>query len=415
MKKSLFIFFIFVVVCAASGYSIFKTMLRLPDTGQTGNYTSTFGEDSDYLINVPSFINNSSSIVVDTVTGLMWQRIDGGEMTYENAKIYCDTLTLGGYTNWRLPDCHELFSILNHNRTNPAIDTLYFTKTLAEYWWSSQRQANDTTKVWVTNAGGGVGNHLKTETISAGGTKRFHVRAVRDATAPISIPQRFSNNGNGTTTDLVTGLMWQQVPFADSLTWEQALTNSENLNFAGYSDWRLPNVKELQSINDETLINPSVNQTFFSGVSVKKYWSSTSLPNQTTKAWYLDTQFGITTYDFKTRAFYVICVRTANTTIGINQNGQQNFTREYKLYQNYPNPFNPVTNIFYFVPKSDYVTLKIFDLSGKEVSTLLNEFINAGYHTIEVDGSLLASGVYYYSLSTSAGNFNETKKMVLIK
>lgn len=191
MKKSLFIFFIFVVVCVASGYSIFKTMLRLPDTGQTGSYTSTFGEDSDYLINVPSFINNSSSIVVDTITGLMWQRTDGGEMTYENAKIYCDTLTLGGYTNWRLPDCHELFSILNHNRTNPAIDTLYFTKTLAEYWWSSQRQANDTTKVWVTNAGGGVGNHLKTETISAGGTKRFHARAVRDVTAPFPYHKGF--------------------------------------------------------------------------------------------------------------------------------------------------------------------------------------------------------------------------------
>lgn len=419
MKKSYFILLVLIVLFFSYGFSVFKTMLRLPDTGQTGNYTSTFGEDSDYLINVPSFINNSSNIVVDTVTGLMWQRTDGGEMTYEAAKIYCDTLTLGGYTNWRLPDCHELFSILNHNRTNPAIDTLYFTKTLAEYWWSSQRQANDTTKIWVTNAGGGVGNHLKTETISAGGTKRFHVRAVRDVNTPVSIPQKFINNGNGTTTDLITGLTWQQIPIADSLTWEQALTYSENLNFAGYSDWRLPNIKELQSVNDEALINPSVNQTFFSGVSVKKYWSSTSLPNQTTKAWYFDTQFGITTYDFKTRAFYVVCVRTASTTIGVNQTGLQNLADGYRLYQNYPNPFNPSTKITYSIPKNDFVTIKIYDILGNEINSLVNsEFRQAGKYSVYWNGTnqfgnSVSSGIYFYKLETT--DFTKTERMILLK
>ena len=169
---------------AINAQPILKTMMRLPDTGQTTSYTTTFGEDADYNFNKPFFILNGNGTVTDTNTTLMWQQTDGGEMTIENAIIYSDTLTLGGYTNWRLPNCHELFSILNHDKANPAIDTNYFTHTLAEYWWSNQRQANDSTKVWVTNAGGGVGNHPKTETISAGGIKRFHARAVRDVVAP---------------------------------------------------------------------------------------------------------------------------------------------------------------------------------------------------------------------------------------
>jgi len=193
-------------------------MLRLPDTGQNTSYTNTFGEDADYDINTPFYLLNGNGTVTDTVTSLMWQQTDGGEMTIENAQLYCDTLTLGGYTDWRLPNCHELFSILNHDKVNPAIDTIYFTKTLAEYWWSSERQANDSNKVWVTNAGGGVGNHPKTETISAGGPKRFHVRAVRDVTTPTLLPNHFMDNGNGTTTDLVTDLTWQQIPYSDSIT-----------------------------------------------------------------------------------------------------------------------------------------------------------------------------------------------------
>ena len=67
----------------------------MPDTGQTGSYTSTFGEDNDYNINVPSYINNGNSTITDNITGLMWQQADGGEMTIENAIIYADNLGFG--------------------------------------------------------------------------------------------------------------------------------------------------------------------------------------------------------------------------------------------------------------------------------------------------------------------------------
>lgn len=315
MKKIIVSFCLLINAVLLLAQSTTKTMKRLPDTGETTSYTNTFGEDADFNIYPPFFLLNGNGTVTDTVTGLMWQQVDGGEMTIENAIIFCDTLTLGGYTDWRLPTAHELFSIQNMQYSNPSLNTSVFAVTGAEYWWSSDKQANDANKIWCTNAGGGIGNHPKTETISAGGTKKFHVRAVRGVFVPVTITNHFTDNGNGTITDNVTNLVWQKIHSTDSLTWEQALSYADTTTIGGYTDWRLPNIKELHSINDENFVNPSVNNTFFSNVGVNKFWSSTSLPNQTTKAWYLSTQFGITTYDVKTIKHYIYCVRGDQSTI----------------------------------------------------------------------------------------------------
>ncbi|HRA98821.1 MAG TPA: T9SS type A sorting domain-containing protein [Ignavibacteria bacterium] len=90
----------------------------------------------------------------------------------------------------------------------------------------------------------------------------------------------------------------------------------------------------------------------------------------------------------------------------------------YKLYQNFPNPFNPSTNIRFEIPKSEFVSLKIFDITGKEISSLVNENLQAGVYNIRFDlnNSIyhqLTSGIYYYILKTE--NFTETKKMMLVK
>ncbi|MFZ1322558.1 MAG: T9SS type A sorting domain-containing protein [Ignavibacteria bacterium] len=85
----------------------------------------------------------------------------------------------------------------------------------------------------------------------------------------------------------------------------------------------------------------------------------------------------------------------------------------FLLSQNYPNPFNPTTKIMYSIPVSGNVAIKIFDITGREIKSLLNEFRNAGSYEVEFDGSSLASGVYYYKLETN--NFSEIKKMILIK
>jgi hypothetical protein len=85
----------------------------------------------------------------------------------------------------------------------------------------------------------------------------------------------------------------------------------------------------------------------------------------------------------------------------------------FKLKQNFPNPFNPNTTIGFDIPKASIVTLKVFNLLGQEVATLVNEKREAGNYQVEFDGSKLTSGVYYYRLQ--AGSFIETKKFILIR
>jgi hypothetical protein len=85
----------------------------------------------------------------------------------------------------------------------------------------------------------------------------------------------------------------------------------------------------------------------------------------------------------------------------------------YNLNQNYPNPFNPSTVISYSVPKSQFVTLKIYNLLGQLVTTLVNQQQNAGSYQVTFNAEKLSSGIYFYTLN--AGSFNSVKKMILLK
>jgi hypothetical protein len=92
---------------------------------------------------------------------------------------------------------------------------------------------------------------------------------------------------------------------------------------------------------------------------------------------------------------------------------ENNIIGVYQLSQNYPNPFNPSTTIEFTLPKSEFVELKVYNILGKEVSTLVSKKLNQGNHTYTFDGRILASGVYYYQLV--AGDYMEVKKMILIR
>jgi hypothetical protein len=90
-----------------------------------------------------------------------------------------------------------------------------------------------------------------------------------------------------------------------------------------------------------------------------------------------------------------------------------NIPKKFDLSQNYPNPFNPVTNIKFDLPKDIFVTMKIYDILGREIKTLVNEFKKAGSYITAFNGSELSSGIYFYRIQ--AGNFVQVKRMVLIK
>jgi photosystem II stability/assembly factor-like uncharacterized protein len=86
---------------------------------------------------------------------------------------------------------------------------------------------------------------------------------------------------------------------------------------------------------------------------------------------------------------------------------------EFELYQNYPNPFNPITSIKFKIRSLKNITLKVFDVTGKEIAVLVNEKLTAGEYIYQFDGSGLPSGVYFYKLQTE--DYNDVKKMVLTK
>ena len=98
--------------------------------------------------------------------------------------------------------------------------------------------------------------------------------------------------------------------------------------------------------------------------------------------------------------------------VGIDENSNI-LPTSFSLEQNYPNPFNPSTTIKFAIPSDNKVVLKIYDILGREVTTLLNTQLKAGYHSIDWNASRLASGTYIYRLE--AGNFTQVKKMILLK
>ena len=120
---------------------------------------------------------------------------------------------------------------------------------------------------------------------------------------------RFVDNGDGTVTDSCTGLMWQKNTAPGSHTWTQALQYCESLTLAGRTDWRLPNVRELQSILDYGRINPSIDPVF--GAESGWYWSSTTIVANPLSAWIVSFANSLAVFEGKDRASGVRAVRTS--------------------------------------------------------------------------------------------------------
>ncbi len=93
--------------------------------------------------------------------------------------------------------------------------------------------------------------------------------------------------------------------------------------------------------------------------------------------------------------------------------GNSGIPQAYSLQQNYPNPFNPTTSIAFMIANTGFTTLKVYNLLGSEVATLVNSNLTPGSYEVKLDASDLASGVYYYKLVS--GNFESVKKLVVVK
>jgi photosystem II stability/assembly factor-like uncharacterized protein len=137
-------------------------------------------------------------------------------------------------------------------------------------------------------------------------------------------------------------------------------------------------------------------------------WSNQYLPNPSP---YIGTFFVNSNIGYATSAGHIY--KTTNGGVFIKKISSE-VPNEYNLYQNYPNPFNPSTNIKYQITNNKHIILKVFDASGKEIATLVNEKQSPGTYEVSFSGGNLSSGIYFYSLNADGKNI-DTKKLVLLK
>lgn len=238
---------------------------KLPDSGQRKCYQGVSpwaeirckgtGQDGAYVIAPLSYTDNGDGTVTDDHTGVIWQQGQSDNpMSWDEAEAYCGSLTLGAASDWRLPSRRELVSIIDYGilYPGPTIDSTYFPNTPAVAFWTSTIDPADTRRVWSAFFDfGGVAGIDRDHPMAP----PTHVRCARGG-QPSPSP-RFTVEGDGTVTDNWTRLQWQQ-DTGDTGDWSSVIAYCEDLSLAGFDDWRLPNIKELDSLVDDTEGNPTI-------------------------------------------------------------------------------------------------------------------------------------------------------------
>ena len=238
-----------------------------------------YGQDAQYEGIRPAYQDNGDGTVADLNTGLMWQKDPGDKKTYAEAVAAAEDFNLAGYDDWRLPTIKELYSLILFSGLDPSgvqggdtsglvpfIDTDYFDfsygdtsageRIIDSQWISSTEYVGTTmggarTVFGVNFADGRIKGYPADAMPGQPEGKSYFVIYVRGNTAYGG--NSFTDNGDATITDNATGLMWSQDDSGQGMNWEEALAwvqqrNAEN--YLGYSDWRLPDAKEMQSIVD---------------------------------------------------------------------------------------------------------------------------------------------------------------------
>ncbi|MCY3413928.1 MAG: DUF1566 domain-containing protein [Candidatus Heimdallarchaeota archaeon] len=231
-----------------------------------------YGQDAQYEGLQQNYQDNGDGTITDLNTGLMWEQGVREKMTLDQARDNVIDFDLGGYTDWRLPSIKELYSLMDFSGIDPSgwqgtdtgqltpfINTEYFdfeygdlsTERIIDAQYVSDTEyvgktmAGDATVFGLNLADGRIKGYPIYDPMSQS-DKAFFVKYVRGNS--LYGENNFIDNNDGTISDLATGLMWMKTDSEEGFNWKEALEFAENLNAAGYDDWRLPNIKELQSI-----------------------------------------------------------------------------------------------------------------------------------------------------------------------
>lgn len=289
--------------------------------GTVSEGVAFYGQNSNYQGNIPSYTDNGDGTVTDNVTGLMWSKSpdlngDGiinydDKISLEESEQFIKEFALAGYTDWRIPTIKELYSLIDFSGIDissysgtstegltPFIDTRYFdfgygdlsyerlidAQMLTTTIYTSTTMENAKTLFGVNFADGRIKGYGLT---SPKGEKKFYAYFVRGNSDYGK--NDFVETEDETIVDKATGLMWMKDDSGKGMTWQEALEYAENYSYGGYDDWRLPSVKELQSIVDydrspsftsSAAISPLFNCTQITNEAGQKdypaYWSSTT-------------------------------------------------------------------------------------------------------------------------------------------
>lgn len=287
-------------------------------TGATASYDNTgtiakpkpnepfYGQNSNHPGRTPRYRADSDGTVRDLNTGLIWQKRVIGPMSLEEARQAARRDRTGGYSDWRIPTIKELYSLIQFDTGHAMgqkansffIDTRYFDQPLgypreidAQIWsctpCKSPTMHGEQSVFGVNFIDGRIKSYALMNPRKRAEPAQHYFRLVRGNRKYGR--NRFTDNGDGTVTDHATGLMWLQRDSGRGMDWASALQWAEELNFAGHSDWRLPDIKELQSLVDysrspETTGSAAIDPVFHctniapasQAAEFGYYWSSTT-------------------------------------------------------------------------------------------------------------------------------------------
>lgn len=275
------------------------------DTNQTKFYGNTYeistpvqgkdfyGQDATFKGNQPSYKDNGDGTITDNITGLVWVKARGSKITWDEAIAGAKKCTVGKFSDWRMPTIKELYSLIDFNGKCrsfdnskdciPYLNTRYFDFKYGETSkneriidcqdWSSTTYVSTTmdgspTAFGVNFADGRIKGYPKIRKDPKGSQpNKLYARYVRGNT---DYGKNELIDNNKTVTDKATGLMWTKEDSGKGMNWKDALAWVQLKNkekYLGYSDWRLPNAKELQSIVDytrspDTTKSPSIDPKF---------------------------------------------------------------------------------------------------------------------------------------------------------
>ncbi|MET0792195.1 MAG: DUF1566 domain-containing protein [Polyangiaceae bacterium] len=255
------------------------------------------------LPNAQSFDLQQSGVVLDRVTGLMWQQsVDPQQLTFAAASQRCAALSLAGFDDWRLPSRLELISILDTTRTQPAIDVTAFPDTPSDWFWTSTLSASDPRSAWYVYFYFGYPN---TDLVS----NQFSVRCVRTGQVSRTLPVTHYDLKSETVRDLGTGLTWQRTVPDSLLSFDAAHEYCAELALAGQSGWRVPSLPELLSLIDERVADsPVIDRAAFPATPGDAFWTSSYFGGMAGQSWQVYFDRGNGLYGLPSATFRVRCV-----------------------------------------------------------------------------------------------------------